>query len=103
MSSLSSQNLPLFKPGDQVKIPLRWPENDGQVHIRTPAYVRGHIGKIVRCFGSFPNPEKLAFGKPAENVNLYHVAITLDELWGETNQNSSLLVEIYEHWIERLE
>ena len=103
MNSQSKAGAPVFKPGDRVRIPMRWPEHDGPVHIRTPAYVRGHVGTIVRYFGAFQNPEKLAFRKSAEYVNLYHVAISLDELWGDTGQNASLLVEIYEHWLERVE
>jgi len=97
------QQAPLYKLGDRVRISLRWPENTGPVHIRTPAYVRGQTGTITRYFGAYPNPEKLAFGRPAESQHLYHVAISLDDLWEDSKQNASLLVEIYEHWIERAE
>jgi hypothetical protein len=97
------QPTPIYKLGDRVRVSLRWPEISDHVHIRTPAYVRGHAGTITRYFGAYPNPEKLAFGRPAEAQNLYHVAISLDDLWEGSNQNASLLVEIYEHWIERLE
>lgn len=104
MSTLTNrQPIPLYKPGDRVRISLRWPESTGPVHIRTPAYVRGHFGTITRYFGAYPNPEDLAFGRPAEDRNLYHVAISLADIWNDSNQNASLLVEIYEHWIERLE
>ena len=104
MSSATIATPPIFRPGDRVRIPLKWPEKDGPCHIRTPAYVRGHTGTIVRHFGAFANPEQLAFGKPADKKNLYHVAFKLDELWGsEHGQNASLLIEIYEHWIERVE
>ena len=38
----------------------------GPVHIRTPHYVRGVMGEVVRHLGDFPNPEDLAFARPAE-------------------------------------
>lgn len=92
-----------FKVGDKVFINLKWPEEKGPCHIRTPAYLRGHVGRIVRHFGAFPNPEKLAFAEPAELVNLYHVAVSFNELWekGEA-QHANLLVEVYENWMEKL-
>lgn len=97
-------NAPKFKPGDRIRIPLQWPEIQGPCHIRTPAYVRGQTGTIVRHFGAFSNPEQLAFGRQADKANLYHVAIRMDALWGaDHGQNASLLIEIYEHWIERAE
>ena len=43
------------------------------MHIRTPHYVRGVTGEVVRRLGAFANPEDLAFGRPAERIALYHV------------------------------
>ncbi len=103
MSSVHEASPALYKPGDLVRIAQRWPEEEGPCHIRTPAYVRGCIGSISRHVGAFPNPEKLAFRRPAENRHLYHVAIRFDEIWeSEAPRNETLLVEIYEHWIERV-
>jgi nitrile hydratase subunit beta len=94
---------PLFKPGDMVRIPLVWPEQKGPCHIRTPAYIRGHSAQIICHFGAFPNPEELAFGKPAQLIHLYHVAVSLSDLWDDdAKQDASLLIEIYEHWLEKL-
>ena len=48
-----------------VRVKDDWPETRGPVHIRTPHYVRGMQGTVVRQLGAFPNPEDLAFARPA--------------------------------------
>ena len=91
-----------FQPGDAVAVKDDWPETRAEVHIRTPHYVRGREGKIVRQLGAFPNPEDLAFARPAETKPLYHVAFAMSELWpGEGSPRDALVVEIFEHWLER--
>jgi nitrile hydratase len=90
-----------FSPGDPVTVKNDWPETRGPVHIRTPHYLRGHKGRVVRYLGDHPNPEDLAFARPAAKRPLYHVAFPMNELWPEKHPNDELLVEIYEHWLER--
>jgi nitrile hydratase subunit beta len=77
-----------------------WPETRGPVHIRTPHYLRGMQGKVVRRLGVFPNPEDLAFARPAERRPLYHVAFEQRAVWQEGQTGDELLVEIFEHWLE---
>lgn len=89
-----------FAPGSVVRVRDDWPETRGPVHIRTPHYLRGMPGTIARRLGSFPNPEDLAFGRPAASVALYHVAFRQKDIWGEGNARDEVLVEIYEHWLE---
>ena len=55
----------MFPAGAAVRVKDDWPETRGPVHIRTPHYVRGQKGTIVRHLGDFPNPEDLAFARPA--------------------------------------
>jgi nitrile hydratase len=87
--------------GSPVRVKDSWPELDGPVHIRTPHYVRGRRGAIVRHLGDFPNPEDIAFGRPAPLCALYHVAVPFRELWPEAaHDDSELVVEIYEHWLQ---
>jgi nitrile hydratase len=90
-----------FSQGDEVIVKDEWPETLGPAHIRTPHYVRGHKGQVVKYFGAFPNPEDLAFARPAAAIPLYHVAFPLSELWPEGASNDEAVVEIYEHWLER--
>lgn len=89
-----------FQPGTPVRVRDDWPEAFGPVHIRTPHYVRGRPGTIVRAMGSFRNPERLAFGKPAELQALYHVAFDHRDLWDGGEAGTTLMVELYEHWLE---
>ncbi len=51
------------------------------MHLRTPHYLRGRRGTVVRHLGEFPNPEDLAFARPAARLPLYHVAFKPDGIW----------------------
>jgi nitrile hydratase subunit beta len=93
--------MPDFAPGTHVRVKDDWPETRGPVHIRTPHYLRGMQGTVVRGFGAFPNPEDLAFGRPAERRRLYHVAFDQPAVWQEGRAGDELLVEIFEHWLVR--
>ena len=50
--------------------------------------------------GSFANPEDLAFARPAPRRPLYHVLFDQPPIWHEGAAGDSLLVEIFEHWLE---
>jgi hypothetical protein len=88
-----------FAEAQAVRVLDAWPESHGPVHIRTPHYIRGHVGRIVRRLGAFPNPEDIAFARPAPLRTLYHVSFPLPQLWPDA-EDGELLVEIYEHWLE---
>jgi nitrile hydratase len=92
----------IFAPGDAVRVKDSWPEAAGPVHIRTPHYVRGVAGEVVRSLGDFPNPEDLAFLRPAESRPLYHVRFLKGAIWPEAKPDDELLIEIFGHWLERL-
>ena len=64
-----------YASGDAVRVRDDWPESRGPAHIRTPHYLRGHRGRIVRSLGAHPNPEDLAFARPAATRALYHVEL----------------------------
>lgn len=90
----------MLKSGDQVRVREDWPERRAPAHIRTPWYLRGQRGEIVRHLGDYPNPEDLAFARPAARRALYHVAFDRRAIWQEGNPNDKLVVELYEHWLE---
>lgn len=88
-----------FAPGTPVRVADRWPEAEGPAHIRTPHYIRGRFGTVLRHLGDFPNPEDIAFARPAPLKALYHVAFPPTALWPDAG-GDELVVEIYEHWLE---
>ena len=87
-------------PGTAVTVKNDWPELCGPCHIRTPHYLRGERGRVVRVLGAFPNPEDLAFNRPAPSRTLYHVAFSQPALWHEGHGGDEVVVEIFEHWLE---
>ena len=91
---------PAFCAGSAVRVRDDWPETRGPVHIRTPHYLRGHAGRVVRCLGAFPNPEELAFRRPAATIPLYHVAFRPAQIWPDAGATDELVVEVFEHWLE---
>jgi hypothetical protein len=87
-------------PGTAVRVKDDWPEARGPCHIRTPHYLRGQPGTVLRHLGDFPNPEDLAFARPAERRPLYHVLFSQHAVWDDSGPHDELLVEIFGHWLE---
>ena len=89
-----------FKVGDRVVVRTDSPPG----HVRTPTYLRGKRGVILRDFGPWPNPEQLAYGKPGwPRKTNYWVQFAMDEVWrgdGAYAQGDTVVAEIYEHWLE---
>ena len=89
-----------FEIGDRVRVRDAAPLG----HIRTPFYIRGHVGVIERLCGSFPNPEELAQmrdGLPAQP--LYRVRFLQKEVWPDYRGSAKDVVEIeiFQHWLEK--
>lgn len=89
----------MFAAGTAIRVRDDWPEARGRCHIRTPHFLRGRQGRILRHLGDFPNPEDLAFARPAQRRALYHVAFDQPAIWNEGTPGDVLLVEIFEHWL----
>ncbi|MGI4952967.1 MAG: SH3-like domain-containing protein [Janthinobacterium lividum] len=93
-------------PGAAIRVKDDWPETRGPCHIRTPHYLRGQRGTVMRHLGRFPNPEDLAFARPAASIDLYHVAFHAQAIWPDADPGThnpgahDLVVEIFEHWLE---
>jgi hypothetical protein len=88
-----------FAVGGRVRVRKAAPPG----HIRTPFYIRGHVGVIERLCGSFPNPEELAQmrdGLPAQP--LYRVRFLQKDVWPDYSGSPQdlLEVEIFQHWLE---
>ena len=87
-------------PGTKVRVRNDWPETRGPCHIRTPYYLRGETGVVVKHLGDFPNPEDLAFARPAAALPLYHVRFDQNSLWHEGRGGDEVVVEIFASWLE---
>ena len=89
-----------FQPGDRVRVLT----TEMDTHHRTPAYVKGKVGRIHAVSGLYPNPESLAYGGDGlPERGLYLVKFEPEDLWGERFAGSSgdtLLLDIYEQWLE---
>jgi nitrile hydratase len=89
-----------FKPGDCVVVRTGAPPG----HVRTPSYLKGKRGVVLRDHGAWPNPEELAYGKSGlpKRTN-YWVEFSMDEVWGGHGRygpDDTIAAEIYEHWLE---
>jgi nitrile hydratase len=76
---------------------------DPSTHCRTPRYLRGKRGVVVRALGCYPNPEALAYHKPGlPPVTLYQVEFDAAEVWGERLREAPyrIIADIFEHWLE---
>lgn len=89
----------MIGPGTAVRVRGDWPEAAGPVHIRTPHYLRGRPGTVLRHLGEFLNPEDLAFARPAARVPLYHVVFDARTVWADATADE-LVAEIFGHWLE---
>lgn len=97
---------PRFSMGKRVRVKTGAPPG----HVRTPWYVRGHVGVVERICGHFANPQELAYGRGAEHkLPLYRVRFALSDLWGDApgdgpsagyGREDTLDVEIFENWLE---
>lgn len=91
---------PVVDFADMSKVRVRRMMPPG--HVRTPAYLRGKVGRIERRLGPFRNPEQLAYMLPAIELPLYRVRFAMSEIWGPAceDPNDTLDAEIYAHWLE---
>ena len=92
----------MMAPGERVRV-RAW---DPPSHMRTPAYLRGKVGTVARVHGAFPNPEELAYGHsglPAKPLCM--VRFRQRDLWKDYSgpDSDTLEVDIYAHWLERVE
>ncbi len=91
-----------FAVGQRVRVAEAQPPG----HVRTPQFLRGRDGVVLRHFGAFPNPERLAYGmdgRPA--LDLYQVLFTMDEVWageGAYAPRDTVTADIYESWLEAI-
>jgi nitrile hydratase subunit beta len=88
-----------FEPGQRVRVSAR--PHPG--HHRTPAYVKGKVGRVERRRTRYANPETRAYGSDGlPEQTLYLVGFAQSDLWPEYDGSAGdrLLVDVFEHWLE---
>jgi len=94
--------VPIFKPGDQVRIDARSPIG----HYRVPIYLRGKAGTIESIIEPVAvDNEEEGYGRNAgAKLHYYRLAISMTEIWPDYagSPRDGLRVEVYETWLEKL-
>ncbi|MGX1850891.1 nitrile hydratase subunit beta [Streptomyces sp. NBC_01456] len=85
-----------FRAGERVRVRA----GDPAGHTRAPRYVRGQVGRIVECQGSWELADEVAAGVAEPRVEpVYTVAFAAGDLWGEGGHE--VTVDLWESYIER--
>ncbi len=92
-------------PGSRLAAgtPVRVRSGDPRTHCRTPHYLRGKCGIVVRALGDYPNPEELAYHRPGmPALALYQVEFDSAQVWGDRLREAPyrIVADIFEHWLE---
>jgi nitrile hydratase len=69
-------------------------------HTRLPAYVRGHAGVIRAVRPASVLPDSNAHFKGENPQQVYTVEFTSSELWGEDGESLTLLIDMFESYLE---
>lgn len=71
-------------------------------HTRLPRYIRGHVGVIsaIRPAAVLPDSTAHFTGEDAQHV--YTVEFTSTELWGGDAESSTLLIDLFESYMEEV-
>ncbi|WP_439815436.1 nitrile hydratase subunit beta [Zavarzinia sp. CC-PAN008] len=92
---------PLFAEGEVVRVRNLHPPG----HTRLCAYVRGHVGRVVKVNDQawvFPDTRAHNAGENLQPV--YNVCFTAQELWGEAAEPGvEINVDLSEAYLERVE
>jgi len=94
--AMTNSTLPRYKSGDSVRAVNRHPMG----HTREPRYVRGRVGVIHECHGTYVFPDRSAEGSK-EGRHLYNVRFTAEALWGESaSGRNAVYVDLWEDYLE---
>jgi nitrile hydratase len=91
-----------YRPGQRVRVDSR--EHEG--HHRTPAYLKGKTGTVVRVQPAFRNPETRAYGEDGlPKQPLYLVGFAQHDVWPAYggHVDDRLYADVFEHWLQEAE
>lgn len=88
------------EPSFAIGQPVRAKTFHKSGHTRLPAYIRGHAGviKALRPAAVLPDSTAHFVGEDAQHV--YTVEFTSEELWGDDAESSTLLIDLFETYLE---
>ena len=86
-----------FRVGDPVRVSDR--SHNG--HHRTPGYLKGMRGTVLRVHATFANPETRAYGASGlPERTRYLVDFPAREVWSSDEADGRILADVFEHWLE---
>jgi nitrile hydratase beta subunit len=86
-----------FAVGDRVRVTAT--AHDG--HTRCPAYVRGHVGTVVRVDGTFSLPDVEAHSPRRVHETTYDVRFAATELWDDADPRAVVHVDLWDSYLEQ--
>lgn len=91
-----------YRPGQRVRVASR--PHAG--HHRTPGYLKGKVGEVVRVHAAFTNPETRAYGAEGlPKLTLCQVAFRQRDVWPAYGgqDRDRIYADVFEHWLEEAE
>lgn len=87
-----------FEVGERVRVR----ESHFRGHARMPRYVRGKYGTIQHIAPRFPFAGAAGHGIEARHEPTYHVRFDSRDLWSDSPENSSVVVDLWESYLEKV-
>ncbi len=84
-----------FAMGQKVRVKIMNP----MTHTRSPRYVRGHVGEVVKIHGAHVFPDSNALCRGENPQWLYTVCFTAKELWNRATDDTVML-DLWEPYLE---
>jgi nitrile hydratase len=85
-----------FSVGDRVRVRGWHPRG----HTRCPWYVRGHVGVVTRCDGSFSIPDVEAHSDARVDEATYSVRFDAEQLWNDGQRGVTVNVDLWDSYLE---
>ncbi len=87
----------LYAVGEMVRVRNYQP----QTHTRLPGYIRGHVGRVALVQGCHVYPDSNSLGMGENPQWLYCIEFQSAELWGDTENSGSVMVDCWEPYLEK--
>lgn len=95
-AGLTSDNDRHFSVGDKVIVRTKF--SDG--HVRTPSYVTGKVGTLVRKGRRLPFPGQAGHMEPYQLERTWLVEFDCSTIWDEGTDSGTITVDLWESYFE---